>query len=147
MSAKTAMLHISCSGALKICLCQDKFRKKIVKCKKTRMGAWLILTSVARFNFTNKRNWIQHRSMSRQMMLATGQIFNNLLPPSIFCDFIMVKSLLSNFYHKDGCLRHMDRKLFYTAIWIEKCFISTKRRSRHLLGCKLYYLTHVSCSS
>jgi len=39
MSAKTAMLHISCSGALKICLCQDKFRKKIVKCKKTRMGA------------------------------------------------------------------------------------------------------------
>ena len=127
MSAKTAMLHISCSGALKICLCQDKFRKKIVKCKKTRMGAWLILTSVARFNFTNKRNWIQHRSMSRQMMLATGQIFNNLLPPSLFCDFIMER-----IFYPTSIIR-----MAASGIWIENCFISTKRRSRpNLLGCK-----------
>lgn len=122
---------------IKICLCQGKFRKKNFQMQENKDGCMTIFIIVAMFNFiTNRRNWIQDRSISQQMKLVTGQIFNNLLPPSLFCDFIMEKNLLSNFYHKNGCLRHIR-------IWIENCFISTKRHSRpNLLECELYYLTH-----
>jgi hypothetical protein len=34
-------------------------------------------------NYTNKRNWIQDKSRSQQMKLITGQIFNNIVSPTL----------------------------------------------------------------
>lgn len=49
------MLHISCSGTLKISLCQGKFRFFFSQMQENKDGGMTIFITVARFSFTNKR--------------------------------------------------------------------------------------------
>lgn len=56
MSAKTGMLRISSSGTLKTVCVQINLEKKVCQMQENEDGGMPIFITVARLNFTNKRN-------------------------------------------------------------------------------------------